>query len=72
MIKYFIMKRNERKVKAMFYGMIASFLDNQKEVIDLLQKLFVALKDIPVDELKAEFVKQLAEIIHEENKSKTE
>lgn len=72
MIKYFIMKRNERKVKAMFYGMIASFLDNKKEVIDLLQKLFVALKDIPVDELKAEFVKQLAEIIHEENKSKTE
>lgn len=72
MINYFIMKRNERKVKAMFYGMIASFLDNQKEVVDLLQKLFAALKDVPAEELKTEFVEQLAEIIHEENKAKTE
>ena len=38
----------------------------------MLQKLYVALKDIPVEELQKEFFNKLAEIIHEENTDKTE
>ncbi len=72
MVNYFRMKKNERKVKAMLYSTITTLLDNQKDVLKLLQKMYVALKDVPVEELRTEFVSKLAEIIHEENKEKTE
>lgn len=68
MINYIRMKINEWKVKAAFYGIIASVIDNQKELFELLPKMYVALKDVPVDELQNEFISKLAGIIHEENK----
>lgn len=70
MFTYLKMKKNEWKVKAMFYGTIAALIDNQKDVLTLLQKLYTALKDIPAEELQKEFVNKLAEIIHEENTDK--
>ena len=51
---------------------IATLIDNQKDILELLQKMFVALKDVPVEDLQKEFVAKLAEIIHTENKDKTE
>ena len=73
MIKnYIMMKNNEWKVKAMFYGIIATFIENQKEVLEFLQKMYIALKDVPVEELQKEFIAKLSEIIHEENKDKAE
>ncbi len=72
MFTYWRMKKNERKVKAMVYGAIAALIDNQKEVLALLQKMYAALKDVPAGELQKEFVSKLAEIIHEENKNTTE
>ena len=74
MITYFKMKYNEWKVKAMFYGTIASIMDNQNEIkgyLDLAKKLFDELRSVPFDDLRSEFIGKLAEIIHEENK-KTE
>lgn len=68
---YFRMKKNEWKIKAMFYGTVATLIDKQKDIIDLLQKIYVALKDVPAEELQKEFVTKLAEIIHNENKDKT-
>lgn len=38
----------------------------------MLQKLYVVLKDVPVEELQKEFINKLAEIIHEKNTDKTE
>ena len=73
MIAYFRMKRNEWKVKAMFYGTIAQIMDNQdeiKSVIDLVKKLYDELKGVPTEDLQKEFVSKLTEIIHEENKEK--
>lgn len=70
MIKYFKMKRDEIKVKAMLYKIIVNIIDSQKDIFDLAKKLFIVLKDVPIEELKAEFVKQLAEIIHNENMDK--
>ena len=72
MLTYLKMKKNEWKVKAMFYGTIAALIDNQKEVIELLQKMYTALKDVPAEELQKEFVNKLTEIIHEENKGEND
>lgn len=52
----------------MFYKAILNIVDSKKESLDLFHKIFVALKDVPEEELKEAFVKQLAEIIHNENK----
>ena len=70
MINYIRMKKTEWKIKTAFYEIIAAVIDNQKEILGLLQKMYVALKDVPVDELQNEFVSKLVEIIHEENKEK--
>lgn len=72
MINFIRMKKAEWKVKAMFYTTIATFINNQKQVIELLQKMYIALKDVPAEELQKEFISKLAEIIHNENKDKTE
>ena len=73
MISYFIMKRNEWKVKAMLYGTIAQIMDNQdeiKDMINLVKRLYEELKDVPTEDLQKEFVSALAEIIHNENPKK--
>lgn len=72
MINFIRMKRAEWKVKAMVYGTITTLLDNQKEVIELLQKMYIALKDVSADDLQKEFISKLAEIIHEENKGEND
>ena len=64
---YIKMKKNEWRIKATVYGVIAALIDNQNELLSMLQKLYVALKDVPADELQKEFVSKLAEIIHNEN-----
>lgn len=69
MITYFKMKRREWKIKRRFYDAIISFMDNQKEVILVLSRLFMALKDVPVDDMQKEFISKLAEIIHNDNKN---
>lgn len=71
MIAYFRMKRNEWKVKAIFYGTIASIMDNQgeiQEMLNLAKKLYEELKDVPAEDLQKEFISKLAETIHNENK----
>lgn len=72
MITYLRMKKNEWKVKSMVYGTIAALIDNQKEMLALLQKMYIALKDVPADELQKEVVNKLAEFIHEEHESANE
>lgn len=71
MITYFKMKKNEWKVKGQLYGFIAALMDNQKDIAALMQRLYAALKDVPADELRNEFILQLASIIHEEDRKET-
>ena len=68
MFTYLKMKKNEWKVKTFLYGAVAALLDNQKDVLEWIQKLYIALKDVPADELQREFVTRLTETIHEEKK----
>ena len=72
MFTYLKMKRNEWKVKAILYGAIDSLINNQKELLVLLQKMYTALKDVPTEELQRDFVNKLAEIIHKENIDKND
>ena len=73
MFTYFIkMKKNELKVKAMFYGTIVQIMDNQdeiKDMLDLVKRLYEELKDVSTEDLQKEFVSSLAEIIHNEQSS---
>ena len=70
MFTYFIkMKKNEWKVKAMFYGTIVQIMDNQdeiKDILDLVKRLYEELKDVPTEDLQKEFISKLAELIHNE------
>ena len=69
MFEYITYKKNEWKVKAMFYGTIAQIMDNQdeiKDMLDLVKRLYEELKDVPTEDLQKEFVSALAEIIHNE------
>lgn len=63
---YIKMKKNEWKIKATIYGVIATTIDNQKEFLSMIKKLYIALKDVPMEELQKEFISKLAEIIHSE------
>ncbi len=72
MINYFRMKKAEWKIKATLFGAIAGIIDNQNEILNLFQKMFTALKDVPAEDLQKELVAKLAEIIHNESKDKTE
>ena len=69
MIEYITYKKNEWKVKAMFYRQIVQNMDNQdeiKDMLDLVKRLYGELKDVPTEDLQKEFVSALAEIIHNE------
>lgn len=66
MISYFKMKRNEWKVKAMLYGTVLNFWESRKDMTELAQRLYTALKDIPADELRKELISKIAELVHEQ------
>lgn len=69
MITYFKMKKNEWKVKNAIYGMIASAMNNRKEIIEFVQKLYVSLKDVPAEDLQKELISKIAELVHDNNKN---
>ena len=51
MIEYITYKKNEWKVKAMFYGTIIQIMDNQDEIrdmLDLVKRLYEELKDVQI------------------------
>lgn len=68
MFKYFKMKRNEWKIKAAIYGIIASVMDNQQEIIEAVKKIFLSLKDISAEDMQQEFISKITELIYEENR----
>lgn len=68
MLAYFRMKKNELKVKVTFYELMANIIDNQKEYIEFIKKIYDSLKDVPVNEFKSEFIEKLGEIAYEKSK----
>lgn len=68
MIRYFRVKFMELKIKEMLYDTILGVINEQKDIIDFVQRLYMVCKDVPIDELRKEFISAIAEIVHEENK----
>ena len=67
MIKnWFIMKKKEITLKITLYTAIEKVIAEQKDITTLLSNLFTVLKDVPLNELKDEFLGKLAEIIHDQ------
>lgn len=66
MITYFRMKKNEWKVKALFYGLIVNVMNEQTDIIELIQKLYTSLKDVPADQLRSELMGKIAELAHQQ------
>lgn len=60
------MKRDEWKLKLIIYRNIIKFIENKKDIANLITKLFIVLKDVPQNELQKEFINKLAETIYAE------
>lgn len=66
MINYFRMKKNEWKLKGIFYGIIVELVENQKDIIAMIQKLYISLKDTSQEDFQKELVKQIASLAHDQ------
>ena len=66
MITYWKMKMVEWKVKGLFYGTIASFVDNKSGRLQTILNLIDSVKGLTGEQLRTEFIAGLAGIIHEE------
>ena len=64
MITLIRMKYKEWKLKLALYTVLEAVAE-QKDIAALLSRLYAALKDVPLDELRGEFLGKLAEVIHE-------
>ena len=63
---WIVMKKKEITLKVKLYTVIEGFITEQKDITTLLSNLFTVLKDVPLNELKDEFIGKLAEIIHDQ------
>lgn len=68
MITYLKMKKREWKIKKSIYDAILYTIDNQKDILLVFKKLVIALKDVPTENIREEFISNLAEIIHNDVK----
>ena len=68
-INWYRAKKAEFKVKAMFWGILAGIVDNQKPIIDMIGGLYNELKGVSPEELRSEFISKMAEIIHAEREN---
>ena len=66
------MKKKEIIFKRSLYSAILPLASKYEDLIKLLNNLYIALKDVPLDELRSEFIGKLAEIIHSELQQDTE
>lgn len=66
MITYFRMKMAEWKVKGLFYGTIASFVDDKSGRLQTVLNLIDSVKGLTGEQLRTEFISGLAGIIHDE------
>lgn len=64
MPSYIRMKRNQWKVRAALYAAAATVIDDHKEILALLQRMYTALKDVPPEDLREALVSRMAEMIH--------
>ena len=67
MIKYFKMKKKEIKLKLELYSSIENFMEEKDDIIETIKKVYLSLKDVPVEEMYNKLILELANIIHGDN-----
>ena len=67
LINWYRAKKAEIKIKSLFYGTIASFIDNKAGRLQTILNLIDSVKGLTGEELRTEFISGLAGIIHEES-----
>ena len=66
LINWYKAKKAELKVKSLFYGTIASFVDDKSGRLQTILNLIDSVKGLTGEELRTEFIAGLAGIIHNE------
>lgn len=66
LINWYRAKMAELKVKGLFYGTIASFVDDKSGRLQTILNLIDSVKGLTGEELRTEFITSLARIIHDE------
>lgn len=66
LISWYKTKKAELKVKGLFYGTIASFIDDKSGRVQTILNLIDSVKGLTGEELRTEFIAGLAGIIHDE------
>lgn len=66
LISWYKAKKAELKVKGLFYGTIASFIDDKSGRVQTILNLIDSVKGMTGEELRTEFIAGLAGIIHDE------
>lgn len=60
------MKKKEIELKLTLYTYVSTLINERKNVIDLVENIYKALKDIPAEELQDRLIKEIAELVHAE------
>ena len=60
------MKYKEWKIKLTFYSAVISIFENNKEIIDFLQKLYEGLKNVAPENFQEELIRAVAGFAHDE------
>lgn len=64
MIKYFKMKKMEHNLKLKIYEATNSLLKEKKDIIELISKIYIALKDTNTEELQNKLINEIANLSH--------
>ncbi len=66
MIKYFKMKQKEIELKLLLYTYAATLVQEKKDIILLINRIYSALKDTPSAELQEKLILEISRLAHEQ------
>lgn len=72
MITYIKMKIKEHRIKLALYYSIEIFMDEKEGFVETIKNLYFAIKDTPINELKDQFIRELANVVHEKTQEEQE
>lgn len=67
MINWYTVKKTQLELKAALYRALSTFVSDRQDYKKLLQDIYTALKDVPVDELQQKLIEEIAVLVHESN-----
>lgn len=65
MINYVKMKRKECELKLAIYTYLTGLIGEKEHIIELIQNLYLGLKDASAEELSDLLVKEIASLVHD-------